>query len=237
MSEPLRIALVAEGPTDGVVIRAAVRSILGSGDFVLTQLQPEESLAFGQEGTGWVGVYRWCKQRAQRGAGQILGDAVLFHTYDIVIAHLDADVASSSYEHGTITPDAGDEDLPCECACPPASATCDALRRVLLSWCGLSSAPARVVVCMPSKNTETWVVAALFPEDAAVTAEIECLPNPGARLSQQPRPKRIKKSRRDYQSRESDIVANWARLSAPGGLGEAARFQTELRAALSPSAV
>ncbi len=237
MSEPVRIALVAEGPTDGVVIKTAIRSILGSGNFVLTQLQPEESVAFGQAGTGWVGVYRWCKQSAQRGTGQILRDAVLFHTYDIVVVHLDADVASCNYGQGAITPDAGDGDLPCACACPPASATCDALRQVLLTWCGLSSAPAKVVICMPSKNTETWVLTALFPGDPAVTAEIECLSNPGARLSQQPKHKRIKKSRRDYQSHESELAANWARLAAPQGLGEAARFQTELRAALPPSAV
>ena len=34
MSEPLRIALVAEGPTDAIVIKSAVRSILGERSFV-----------------------------------------------------------------------------------------------------------------------------------------------------------------------------------------------------------
>lgn len=234
MSEPVRIALVAEGPTDGVVIKAAVRSILGSENFVLTQLQPEESVAFGRVGTGWVGVYRWCKMSAERGGGQIHGDALLFHAYDIVVLHLDADVASRSYAQGAIQRDQSDGALPCACECPPASATCDALRRVLLSWSGVTSAPRQVVICMPSKNTEAWVLSALFPTDKAVTSDLECLPSPEARLSQQRKSKRIRKSRRDYQSRESDLAASWPRLAASAGLGEAARFQSELLTALTP---
>lgn len=59
MSEPLRVALVGEGPTERVVIEAALASILRERPFILKQLQPEESLPFGAIGTGWVGVYRW----------------------------------------------------------------------------------------------------------------------------------------------------------------------------------
>lgn len=40
MSDPLRIALVAEGPTDAVVIEAALRSMLGGRPFVLKQVFP-----------------------------------------------------------------------------------------------------------------------------------------------------------------------------------------------------
>ena len=47
MAESLRIALVAEGPTDRIVIEAALKAILGERTFVLTQLQPEGSIAFG----------------------------------------------------------------------------------------------------------------------------------------------------------------------------------------------
>ena len=62
MSDRLRIALVAEGSTDRVVIEAALRFILGSRPFVLNQLQPVGSVAFGPMGAGWSGVYRWCQQ-------------------------------------------------------------------------------------------------------------------------------------------------------------------------------
>lgn len=47
----LRIALVAEGPTDYVLIEAALKAVLGKQTFVLTQLQPEvTSPSFGG---GW----------------------------------------------------------------------------------------------------------------------------------------------------------------------------------------
>ena len=62
MSDRLRIALVAEGPTDRIVIEAALRSTLGSRPFVLNQFQPVGSVAFGPMGSGWSGVYRWCQQ-------------------------------------------------------------------------------------------------------------------------------------------------------------------------------
>jgi hypothetical protein len=67
MSNPLRIALVAEGPTDAVVIEAALRAILGERSFLLKQVLPEDSSAFGPMGTGWVGVYKCGAMRQQLG--------------------------------------------------------------------------------------------------------------------------------------------------------------------------
>ena len=79
MSErDVRIALVAEGPTDAIVIEAALRAVFASRTFVLQQLQPEGSAAFGEMGTGWVGVYRWCRQTATRGGGRLSHDRLLF---------------------------------------------------------------------------------------------------------------------------------------------------------------
>ena len=57
MSE-IRIGVAAEGPTDIVVIQAALNRII-DGPFVLTQLQPETSERltdnlFGRKGTGWA---------------------------------------------------------------------------------------------------------------------------------------------------------------------------------------
>src|SRR2546427_644380 len=92
MSEPLRVALVAEGPTDKVVLESALISILGGRSFILKQLQPEESLPFGRVGTGWVGVYRWCRQTVARSGGPLRND-VLYLAYDLIVLHLDADVA------------------------------------------------------------------------------------------------------------------------------------------------
>src|SRR5437899_8946988 len=110
MSEPLRVALVGEGPTDREVIRSALSSILNERTFILRQLQPEESLAFGPIGTGWVGVYRWCCQAAARSGGSLRND-VLYGAYDILILQLDADVAEETYANGGIQETI--QDLPC----------------------------------------------------------------------------------------------------------------------------
>lgn len=234
MSDPVRVALVAEGPTDGIVIEAALLAMMGDRSFVLTQLQPEGSVAFGHLGTGWVGVYRWCRQAASRGGGLLSGDALLFGTYDVVVLHLDADVAGKSYSDGSVLPEATDGALPCERACPPASATTDTLRTVLLSWCGEVAVPARSVVCIPSKSTDAWVIAALFPNDPAMRTGIECCVDPESRLGLQKKRTRIKKTQQDYRARASQITSSWPRIARRGVCGEAYRFERELCGTLPP---
>ena len=103
MSDPLYIALVAEGLTDGEVIRSALQASLEGRSYVLKQLKPEQSLAFasqsnfGPDGGGWGGVYRWCRQAQERAGGKLSDDEVLLR-YDALVIHLDADVAGKRYE-------------------------------------------------------------------------------------------------------------------------------------------
>ena len=205
MSDPLRIALVAEGPTDGVVIESALRSMLDDRPFVLKQIFPEGSASFGELGTGWIGVYRWCRQSAKRGNGALSNDKLVFQNFDLLILHLDADVAGFNYADGAIIPEVADGTLPCDRPCPPPTATTDALRPVLMNWCGEAETPTRTVICMPSKSTEAWVVASLFPTDQAMQQGIECHANAESRLGQQPKAKthpqkeaRLRKSRGGY---------------------------------------
>lgn len=122
MSEPLRIALAAEGPTDEVVIEAALRAMLGERPFLLKRLFPEESSAFGPMGTGWVGVYKWCHSVASRGGGKLSGDQMIFGAgnFDLLLLHLDGDVAGFEYADGSLVPLLTDGALPCARACPPA---------------------------------------------------------------------------------------------------------------------
>lgn len=232
MSDPVRIALVAEGPTDRIVIEAAIRSMLGERPFVLRQLQPEESVAFGPLGTGWGGVYRWCKDSARRGHGRLSGDALVSIGYDMLVLHLDADVADEVYPNARIDPGPPDRQLPCAKPCPPASATTDALRTVLLSWCGEVAEPTHVVICMPSKSLVTWVVAAAFPTDQMMQRNHpECFANPEGRLLQQPMGRRFRKRPRDYQDRADLFVRAWPDICR---FDEAARFQREFVAARPP---
>lgn len=230
----LRIGLVCEGPTDFVVIEAALRSILGTDrPFVLNALQPEGSAVFGNLGTGWGGVYRWCQQAAGNGGGRLGNFRLLFSTHDLLILHIDADVAGKKYQDGNLIPKPTDAPLPCEMACPPAHATTSELRRVLLSWGNEQAVPYKTILCIPSKSIEAWVIAALFPDDRMLKSEPECYPDPESRLRQQKKTARFDKSRASYLDRQEKIERQWPVVAAEGrGLNEARRFEMDVLTAL-----
>jgi hypothetical protein len=237
MSSTIRIALVGEGVTDFEVLRAAIDSMLDGRSFYLKLLQPEGSVAFtgggnaGPLGGGWKGVYRWCRQAALRGGGSLSGDP-LFIGYDLLILHLDADVAGEDPANDTIdpVPDLAGV-LPCEQACPPPGATTGALRLVILSWVGEAQTPPRTVLCTPSKSTEAWVMAAFFPNDREMIRKgWECHANPEARLAQQPLAQRFSKRQANYEARASRLRGAWPSIAAK--LSEAERFQDDFMAAV-----
>lgn len=212
MSDTVRIALVAEGVTDYEVLKAAVESILDGRAFNIKLLQPEGSVAFtgagkaGPLGGGWRGVYKWCLLAAERGGGNLRNDP-LFAFYDILLLHLDADVAREDPANDPINPIprlAGV--LPCEQPCPPPNASTDPLRQVMLGWIGERQTPRQTVLCTPSKCTEAWVVAIFFPHDGQMIEKgWECHPNPASRLGQQPKHNRFAKTQADYQARNAAI--------------------------------
>jgi hypothetical protein len=236
MSETMRIALVAEGITDYEVLSAAVESMLGDRSFDLKLLQPEESVAFsgggdaGPLGGGWRGVYRWCLQLVGRSGGK-LSDDPLFTAYDLLLLHLDADVASEDPTKGKYPIPALAGVLPCAKPCPPSNATTDRLRRVMLSWIGEAAPPPQTVFCTPSKNMEAWVMAVFFPRDKEmVKMGWECHPKPEARLAQQPKDQRFAKRREDYASRKTEFSDRWPTIA--GRLTEARRFREDFMSAV-----
>ena len=231
MSKPIRIALVVEGKTDRIVLEAAISRILDERPFVLTQLQPEESLAFDETAPGgWGRVFRWCQLSAERGRGSLRGDP-LFDFHDVLILHLDADVAGKTYASARIHGQPGD--LPFSEPCPPARKTTDRLRSVLLRWVGETEVPERTVMCIPSKNTEAWVLAALFPNDLVVTGgQLECFQNPEARLGQQSKKARVRKDFREYKKHSKTLRESWTRVTAL--CQEAQRFSDEFQRQLPP---
>ena len=176
-------------------------------------------------------MYKWCRQATLR-AGGSLSDDPLFIAYDLLILHLDADVAGEDPANDPIDPDpslAGV--LPCEQPCPPASATTAALRVVILSWVGETQVPPQTVLCTPSKSTEAWVMAAFFPNDREMTrAAWECHANPAGRLPQQPSQNRFSKKQADYEARASELCAGWPAIT--GRLAEAGRFQNDFMTAV-----
>ena len=230
MSDLLRIAVAAEGPTDSLVLEAILLALLPDVEFEFQTLQPEGSLAFQPNpfvdtGAGWAGVYRWTRQAAVEGGGSITSCSVLSH-HDLLIVHLDADVAHKTYQSAHIS-DSPFRDLPCDRPCPPANATTDALRAVLLGWLGEDTCPERVVLCTPSKSIETWVLAAIRPENPVVSRDDwECNPNPAGQLQALPKAIRFRKNVTDYSKQQDAITREWKAVSER--LSEAARFEADI---------
>ena len=234
-SEPLRVAAAVEGPTDAIVLQAILRALLPDDtELVLQTLQPEGSAAFGaasfgSTGGGWAGVYRWSRQSAGEGSGSVSGSSVLSH-HDLLIVHVDADVAGNTYANGGIH-DASRADLPCEEPCPPPEDTTNALRTVVLNWLGEHECPSWLVLCMPSKSTEAWVLAAMWPENKMVRrSDWECRANPESQLAALPGGRRFKKHQDDYRRIASKLTKAWPSVST--SLTEAARFESEFLAAI-----
>jgi hypothetical protein len=233
MSEPIRIGFVVEGPTDRVVLESVLSRLLGEREYEPVQLSPLLSDGFAAlTAGGWPQVYFWCRQTAEQ-AGGTVRNAPLFETFDVLIIQLDADVAEKNYadDQRIVT---ALNDLPCDEPCPPASATTNALRSVMLGWMGEAGLPPRTVFCTPSKGIETWVLVALFPENQfSLDANVECHANAQAQLQCQKLPQRLirggKKEIQKYRERASDIAAAWPRVRQR--CTEAERFSTEFLAA------
>ena len=92
----LRVALIAEGPTDRVLVEAALRAIL-QRPFTVAQLQPEPTRP--RFGAGWCGVFKWCREFAARSYASLEEDPTL-PGFDLFVIHLDSDVAEMRYADG-----------------------------------------------------------------------------------------------------------------------------------------
>jgi hypothetical protein len=160
----LRIALVAEGPTDYEVIQAALKAVLPQ-PFVMSQLQPEATM--GITGTGWCGVLKWLQAAQQQHNGSLDTDPTLVG-FDLLIVHLDVDVASKQYaDCGQAIEDIAQTNkwinLPCAQRCPPVSDTVNSLINVIKSWLGQSTMGDRTLFCLPAQSSGTWLAAAVLP--------------------------------------------------------------------------
>jgi hypothetical protein len=212
MSE-LRIALVAEGPTDYEVIQAALKAVLPE-PFVMIQLQPEAT--GGMMGTGWCGVLKWCQAAQQRHSGSLDTDPTLIG-FDLLIVHLDVDVASKQYaDCGTLVADIAQEnnwrDLPCAQQCPPISNTVDLLVKAIESWLGQYTGGDRTLFCLPAQSSGTWLAAAVLPSAHPLLVDSECNLSLESRLGQLPLKERIKKTTREYRLHAPRITEQWEQV-------------------------
>lgn len=212
MSNPLKIALVAEGPTDLVVIQAALKAVLPH-PFIITLLQPEATQP--QMGNGWGGVLKWCNSAQQRHHGSLDSDPTLMG-FDLLVIHVDVDVSTLKYEnYGAAVTELAQQNnwgtLPCSQPCPPVADTVDALRSVIQSWLGGATPGDRTVFCLPAQSSGTWLAAAVLTPGHPLLAKGECDINLEKRLvsTELPKKERIKKKKPDYQVHAPRITQKW----------------------------
>ena len=227
----IRIALVAEGPTDCVLIEASLRAVLSPRSFVLTQLQPEATSPF--FGGGWGGVLKWCAATAKRWQG-LLEDDPLLANFDFLIIHLDTDVSHQSYANcGTdvVAMAATNKwpSLPCSQQCPPVRPTCLALQAVLKGWLRHVDLGRKTVVCLPAQSTGAWLAAAVLSAHDPLLNGAECNPKLENALSRLLKKQRIKKNLREYRANANAICQNWNQVKTL--CSQADQFEKEVHAA------
>ncbi len=149
----LAVGIVAEGPSDIEMIKALIGKLVSKPhDFY--ELQPDISATpgFGCHGAGWKGIRGWCMEIARDFNGLSQFIRYTGQPLDLLIIHLDADVARES-------------EIDCMQSCPPVEDTLTLLESKLLDWLGETAWPRKnkIVTCFPADNTEAWILSAYNP--------------------------------------------------------------------------
>ncbi|MCI5126704.1 MAG: hypothetical protein D3925_20055 [Candidatus Electrothrix sp. AR5] len=233
-----KIGVVCEGPTDRIIIEAILDSCMD--DYIPVSIQPPHTAVGGDagiHGAGWKGIRTWCQQEAA--GGKFNG---ILRNIDILIIQVDADVQYES-----------DAEVNRPVPCPPPESGADTVRKLLLDWLALDLLPARAVFCVPAAASETWALAALFPDAPEIvscdstSADIFCIEcrtdikSLLRRLGKRFRPKlvisqggRLKNQSEGYDTRSNDLQDSWDTVTEL--CSQAARFDAELRTALHQKA-
>lgn len=220
MFKAFRVGIVAEGPTDVVVLaaclEAALQARLSGRQLVVRQVYPDESRMFGQ---GWKGVVKYAASLAERAA---MG-SVLPANLDLLVVHLDGEVANEPIMELSVS-------------CPPASAAANELRSIVLFIMGLDVASEpRVVVSVPCQDIEAWLVPLYRQSEISDCAEgiaaVECMSKP-AHLFQGGKPKlarfkngELSKKTAEYRAIAPHIAKMWPTIRQ---LSQALRFEQDL---------
>lgn len=231
-----RVAIISEGPSDYAILLAIIDSYFD--DYVPVPIQPPISCLGGHSGDfggGWRGVKSWCESEVRTKSSHSLTGLT---GYDLVIIHIDADVAH-------------EEDIDCASTCPPAETTCEAIRSVLHGWTGWTSLPPKTIFCIPAQATETWALSCLFPGAPEMNKSqssadwIECrndIKDLVRHYCSGYRPKlvvmqsgRLKNQAKGYAARSLEIAEGWEATAKL--LPSACRFANDLRPLLPPSAL
>ena len=220
----MRIGTVVEGPTDRLLIKAIINKLYPVEHEYL-DLQPADvGESFGERGTGWKGVRRFCFDVWQQLNANV-ANFIIDYQLDLLVIHIDADVAND-FQEGTALPVKNILQ-----PCPPIALTITNLREVIAKWLNFDRAsqlPPPVVLTIPAQDSENWIFAALFPdEELCQNHDYECihplnsqqhpaylltLSKYGSVLRRQQG--KIKKSKRKYLAILPDVTNSWDRVCA-----------------------
>jgi hypothetical protein len=170
----MNIGTIVEGPTDRLMLKAIVRAVC-PGEHRFFDLQPAgQSDSFGEMGTGWKGVRRWCQESWIRFSLEGIIQADPSALLDILIIQLDTDIATEA----DLQDELPEPIVPVYSPCPPIAETAYHIKQIVAAWLQipLESLPGQVVFAIPSQDMENWLFAALFPNNAFCKAhDYECI--------------------------------------------------------------
>ena len=150
----IRVGIVAEGPSDFLVLKAMMKHACPDVEF--EELHPNNP-AFSVPGNGWRGVKAWCERNGPR--LELLMIGVVGRPLHLIVIHADCSMADK---------------VGSERPCPEAADTANALKAVVEGvWLGRDPRPEFVVVATPAQSSDAWVVATFDPPFANL-ANIEC---------------------------------------------------------------
>lgn len=202
----LGVGLIAEGVTDLPIFEGVLSELaaeLGCDDLQVTLLQPRrDDLTGAKTAGGWYQVKLRCQQMARR--SELPG---LLSIYDLLVVQVDQDVLGLA-EFGR---------------CPSAAALCDEVH----GWLGLGDRHPRVVVALPARSTDAWLLARVAPE----LGGFESVTVPKAALSDLGIGAGAPKYRRAWQGAAAQAGADLARLCAE--VPELRRFALKVGAAFA----
>lgn len=242
---PRTVALVTEGRTDQFVLAAILSELAHARglDLTIRPIQPKyDAIQDSWSQGGWGHVYAWCRDIvATYGSLEQYLDLM---GIDLLLLQLDADVAYMSYsDYASIgETDSRTHPLPIATPCPhpPCAIPCHAVKAIpiiLKSWLDTSHLPANVILCIPSKSMDAWIVGSMPMADFGkhqhdhglleALEHLECLRNPEICFSYT---SKLGKSLRSYRNYEPTFRANLSRLAKRCVM--AATFMHDLTSAL-----
>ena len=217
------IGIVSEGPTDHMVLKAAIDRITGEENRYLS-LQPEPDM-MGRFGNGWKGVWRWCKETAS--INMLMQEVQ--PAIDAIVIQMDGDVIRKEKEAHCLCKSTACEDkrkvfplycekvkdekcpveLPCESHENGIKGRVDHGVSILTAAMGEADM-THISIVIPCDSTDAWVVAAYDDID-----DVESLVDPWKNIIAKKKHYhgirvRDKKNTYTYKSFSEKVVDQWS---------------------------